>query len=174
MWVNLWSLRIVTRLNDWLHSSHLYGFSPVWINMCFLTSLVRVNDLSHLVQGYLVAMSVDPSCWYQLALINWSQLTFFFVISKSESQRSEISWTLVETSQNRGCGKDHETNCTQLFTRNRKFEIHGNRKHQQISMCGSIFLHANLVQNIVKVFWIFDNLVSQRGAIGERPIYNHK
>ena len=116
-----------------------------------------------------------PAVDINLLLITEVNKPFFLMISKSESQRSEISWTLVEMIQNRGCGKDHETNCTQLFTWNRKFEIHGNRKRQKISMCGSIFLHANLVQNIVKVFWIFDSLVSQRGAIwGKTNLHTSK
>jgi hypothetical protein len=48
------------------------------------------------------------------------------------------------------------------FTRNRIFRIHGNRKRQKISICGSVSILANFTQNIVKGFSIFDSLASKR------------
>jgi hypothetical protein len=48
------------------------------------------------------------------------------------------------------------------FYSNRKFRIHGNRKRQKISICGSVSILANFTQNIVEVFSIFDSLASKR------------
>ena len=60
-----------------------------------------------------------------------------------------------------GCGNDHETNCAQLFTQIGNFRF-TNRKRQKISIYGSVSIHANFTQNVVKIFWIFDSLSSKR------------
>ena len=51
---NLWVFRLELVLNPFLHSGHMWGFSPVWVLMCLFRRLGLSNVLPHTEHGNIV------------------------------------------------------------------------------------------------------------------------
>ena len=71
LWVKRWRLRCSALLKDFVHSAHLCSFSPLWIKRCSFRVPAMLNDLVHLVHVCdFSPLWVNMCCFRILAALN--------------------------------------------------------------------------------------------------------